>query len=273
MDELLLSRQKRYRATGVVMFTVALGLLVARIVARLLPASLPDLAVDAIFSTFMQVVVLVIATTVIYSVSLRQGLRKTLELSNFRKVSWKIILLCIPLGICVLVATVGISTLWYAFISQFGYSSGAGTPMPTTFSIWRLLLEILLTAVLPGFCEEFTNRGGFLTTMRSSFSEAKTIVIVGVAFGLFHQSITQVFYTFCFGMLMALLTLRTKSIFPAMIVHFMNNAVSVYTDYAFVYSKLPLHNFLVQLDGLVVSAFPVVLVLWLVVVGDRKSVV
>ncbi len=267
MDELLLSRQKRYRATGVVMFTVAVGLLVARIIAQLLPTGVPDLAVDVIFSTFIQVGILVIATALIYTIMLKKNLRQTLELSNFRKVSWKIILLCIPLGVCVLVATIGISTLWYAFISQFGYSSGSSTPMPSKFSIWRLLLELLLTALLPGFCEEFTNRGGFLTTMRSSFSEVKTIIIVGLAFGLFHQNITQVFYTSCFGMLMALLTLRTKSVYPAMIIHFVNNGLSVYTDYAYTYSSLPLHDFLLSLDRLTITAFPVVVVMWLVVVG------
>lgn len=267
MDEFLLNRQKRYRATGVVMFAVALGLLIARIIAQLLPSSVPDLAVDAIFTVFIQVITMVIATTVIYRVMLKKKIRSTLELSNFRKVDWRIILLCIPLGVCVLVATIGISTMWYLFISSFGYSSGSATPMPQRFSVGRLLLELLLTAVLPGFCEEFVNRGGLLTTMRSSFSEVKTVIIVGIAFGLFHQNITQVFYTSCFGALMAFLTLRTKSIYPAMVVHFMNNALSVYTDYAMTYPALPLHDFLVTLDNMTFSMFPVVVVMWIVVVG------
>lgn len=267
MDSLLFAKQRRFRATGVVTFFAALGLLLARILASLLPDGVPEVAVDAIFTTLVQVVFLVLATFFTYKLMLKKSTRGVLELSNFRKPDYKIMLLCIPLGVCVLVMTMGISTVWYAFLSMFGYSSGGASADTTAFKWYMLLADIALTAVLPGICEEFTNRGGLLTTMRGSFSEIKTAIIVGVIFGLFHQNITQFFYPMVFGFLMALLVMRTKSIYPAMLVHFMNNALSVYIDYASTYAFLPLSGFIRSVEGLIYGAFPVALMMYAAVVA------
>ena len=47
-------RQRAYRVVTIVMFAVAVLTLVMRILVGLLPESLPDLAVDAIFSTVVR---------------------------------------------------------------------------------------------------------------------------------------------------------------------------------------------------------------------------
>jgi hypothetical protein len=130
-----------------------------------------------------------------------------------------------------------------------------------------LLADIVLTAVLPGFCEEFTNRGGLLTTFRGSFSEIKTALLVGLCFGLFHQNITQLFYPMVFGFLMALLVMKTKSIYPAMLIHFMNNALSVYVDYASTYPSLPFGYFINSVEGLIYNFFPLALMMYSAVVA------
>lgn len=265
MENLLEQRQKRFRVTGVVLFVSALGLLLCRILARLLPSGMSELGKDAVFSVSIQVVFLLIVPFLIYKFALKKSVRGTLEFSNFRKVDWKIALLCIPLGACVLVITSGVSTAWAIFIKALGYSPSASTATIGPFNPLELLINIALTAVLPAFCEEFTNRGGLLTTMRGSFSSRTTIVLVGVYFGLFHQNITQFLYPMFFGMLMAWLTLRTKSVYPAMIIHFVNNALSVYLDYAQIYPILPFHDFVISMEVLTLNYFPVVVMMYFIV--------
>ncbi len=103
--------------------------------------------------------------------------------------------------------------------------------MPETFSAGTMVLTLVLTGVLPGFCEEFFNRGGLLKTVRGSYPFHFAIILMGLEFGLFHQNITQVFYTALFGAYMAFLALKTKSVFPCMIIHFVNNSFSVINDY------------------------------------------
>ena len=214
MDNLLLQRQKQFRSTGLVLFVAAAGLLISRISAYFITGIGDELIEDLIFSSVMQIGFLLIAPFLIYKLTLKKTFKGVLEFSNFRKVDWKILLLCIPFGVLALMISSGISLVWYNILVAFGYSGGSGTPLPETFSVWRLLLELFITALLPAVCEEFTNRGGFLTTLRGSFNETQTIILGGIAFGLFHQNITQVFYTFCFGMLMTALVLRRNRFSP-----------------------------------------------------------
>lgn len=266
MTELLEKRQRQFRSSGMVIFSVALGLLASRIVANLTSDYLSDTMLDVVFTLLTQVVFLLIVPFVIYTVTLKKNFRGVLEFSNFRMTNPWILVLCIPLGVCCIIATMGISTIWYTILTLFGYSSGSSTTYPETFSVWLLLLNLFLTGVLPGFCEEFTNRGGFLTVMRGSFGTAQTILLCGLEFGLFHQNITQVFYTFVFGMLMATLCLYTRSVFPGMIVHFLNNSISVYLDFAEEYS-LPLGGFFDRVNVLLTSNFALAAFLWFLFVA------
>ena len=50
-------------------------------------------------------------------------------------------------------------------------------------------------------------------------------------FALMHTNVTQVFYTFFFGLITGALVYVTKSIYPAMFCHFVNNFVAVMRDY------------------------------------------
>jgi len=58
------------------------------------------------------------------------------------------------------------------------------------------------------------------------------LVLTALLFSLMHTNITQSLYTFAGGILMSIVVVKTRTIWPAMIVHFTNNAISVYSDYA-----------------------------------------
>lgn len=272
MDSLIELKQKRFRASGIVMFSVALGLLISRIVASLMyRADASDTVVDVVFTCLTQIVFLGVVPFLIYKIALRESPRGVFELSNFRKTDYRVLLLCIPLGVSMLCFTAGTSTVWSVILYYLGYRGG-GSSMPETFNAWLLLLDLVLTGVLPAVFEEFTNRGAFLTAMRSSFNPAQTVLICGLAFGLFHQNITQIFYTFFFGVLCAVLVLRTKSVYPGMIVHFVNNGLSVYLDFAEAYG-LPLGGISDWLYSLLERAFPLVGLLWLLVTAAGIGII
>ncbi len=266
MENLLERRKKEFRAVGLAIFVSASGLLLLRIIFNLIGDSLSETLTDCLFSTSMQIGVLLLGTFLSLKLYLRRPTKRVLEYTNFRKPSLAVMLLCFPFGICVLVATIGVSTVWVAILMGLGYEPGSGTPMPEKFSLGLLLINIFLTGVLPGICEEFTNRGALLTGLRNTFSKRVTIVLCGIAFGLFHQNITQVFYASLFGMLMAYLTLESKSIFPAMVVHFTNNAVSVYSDFATSYDIF-LSGFFNWLSETFVTNFALIGILFVLTVA------
>ncbi|MDE7395201.1 MAG: CPBP family intramembrane metalloprotease [Clostridiales bacterium] len=227
------SRQKQYRIVGLCTFVVAAGLLLMRILLYYLPIE-SDLVADAVFSLPLQIGILVVVPFLFYKFGLKKNVREIAAFSSMRKTRWYNLVLAVPIGLCAYGVTIGVSAIWQNILIQLGYTHSSSS-LPETFTVGALLLSLFLTCVLPAFCEEFFNRGGLLTTVRGSFPFKLTLLYMGLEFGLFHQNITQVFYTALFGAYMAFLCLKCKSLYPGMIVHFINNACAVVTDYCSTY--------------------------------------
>lgn len=227
-------KERTFRTVTMVMFIVAVGTLLARLfVAYALPSDMPELAVDAIFTVIVQIGFFVALPFLVYKFVLKKSAKQIAEFSSMKKTKWYNVPLSVSVGICAYIATIGVSMVWLVILIILGYDpSTSPTVYPDRFNAGMFIAEILLTAVLPGFCEEFLIRGGVLSAMKSRFNYVVVLVVMGVIFGLFHQNITQVFYTACFGVLMAFLTIKLKSIYPAMIIHTVNNGLSVYLSYA-----------------------------------------
>lgn len=228
--------KRDYRAVSYTLVSCVVGLIFARLL--LYFAALPDetygqsLAENTLFTVLTQVVFFLAVPFAVYMLYGKRTVKQTLEFSSVGKFR-AYYLLAVPLGIAVFIVTVGVSALWTALLKKTGYTvSSASTPMPGEFVFGFFLADVVLTAVLPAVCEEFCMRGGLLTTARNSFKTVWCVVICAVAFGLFHQNIRQVFYTSLFGGLAAFLVIRTKSLYPAMLMHFTNNFCSVFIDYA-----------------------------------------
>ena len=95
----------------------------------------------------------------------------------------------------------------------------------TKTSFWTFLLSMLTVAVMPAMFEEFSHRGMLLSGF-SKISSMKAVVLSGLLFGLMHLNINQFFYAFVVGMLLATVALITRSIWPSVIIHFINNGFS-----------------------------------------------
>ncbi len=256
-------RQKTFRAAGLALFCDAVGLLLMRLLIGFISPYLKnalseevyEILTDVIFSFGAQVLVSLGAGLLIYKLILKKSVKEIFYMSGYRPTDRRIYLVSFLIGICALIATIGVSTVWQTVLIMLGYTPSSSSFMPEEFSVWYLLLSLFLTAVLPAVCEEFINRGIFLGAMCFTFSKKTTVIICGIAFGLFHQYITQTFYTALMGMLLAYLVLTTKSIIPACIVHFTNNAISVAMDFIDTYSPansplVALSNFMTQNIGL-----------------------
>ena len=92
-------------------------------------------------------------------------------------------------------------------------------------------MQVVLVAVLPAICEETTHRG-LLIHGYSMLGIKRAVIYSSLMFGLMHLNINQFFYATILGFLIALSTLMSKSIIPAMIIHFMNNFISTYISFA-----------------------------------------
>jgi sodium transport system permease protein len=95
----------------------------------------------------------------------------------------------------------------------------AGTP-------GRVVWLLALVALTPAICEEFLFRGVLLAGTRRHLSPLKVILLNGLIFGAFHvpsATIYRLLPSATLGILLAWVVLRTRSIWPGMLMHFVNN--------------------------------------------------
>ncbi len=231
-----MTENRDHRAISYSFASAAVGVIIMRLIVYFVPIYAEtygvSLALDALFSLPTQLIFFLLIPFLIFKFYGKRTFRGVMEYSSAGKFE-PYFLLAIPIGIFVWLTTIGISSLWQTLLSMTGfYLPSSVTPKPETFNFGFFVADVLLTAVLPAVCEEFCMRGGALTTAKRAFGATGCIVFCAIAFGLFHQNVKQVFYTACFGALAAFTVIKTKSIYPAMIMHFVNNFCSVLFDYA-----------------------------------------
>lgn len=109
----------------------------------------------------------------------------------------------------------------------FGVENSGGTV--DAGSTPNVLLYFLTVAVLPAFAEEFAFRGIVMGTLRP-YSEGLAILVSSATFALMHGNFVQLPFTFCCGLVFAYIDIKTNSLLPSIIVHFLNNGLSVLFD-------------------------------------------
>lgn len=89
-------------------------------------------------------------------------------------------------------------------------------------------LELLILIVLlPAICEEIAFRGVLLSGLQRHLPQLQACLLVGFAFAMFHFDTARFLPTFVLGTVLALLTLRSQSIYPAMAWHGLNNGLAL----------------------------------------------
>lgn len=86
---------------------------------------------------------------------------------------------------------------------------------------------LAMMAVTPAICEEIVFRGYLQRQFERSTNVAIGIILTGILFGLYHLRLTQALPLAAIGIYLAYITWRTGSLWPAIVVHFVNNAFSI----------------------------------------------
>jgi sodium transport system permease protein len=86
------------------------------------------------------------------------------------------------------------------------------------------VLTLALVAITPAVCEEVLFRGAILRGFAATLPPLTSAVLTGVLFGLFHANLYQLVPATILGIVLSLIALRSGSILPSMLTHFINNA-------------------------------------------------
>lgn len=163
--------------------------------------------------------VLVLVPALLYPLALKLPFRETLALRGTRWVNY---LVMVPL----MASTAVLVTVYMAFQNLF-------LQLPHEIleafeEIFRAadlgtVPAVLLFVISPAICEELLWRGSFQGELEPRRRTATTVVLVGLFFGLFHQSIYRILPTAILGGVLAFVRHRTGSIFPCMLLHALYN--------------------------------------------------
>jgi membrane protease YdiL (CAAX protease family) len=87
--------------------------------------------------------------------------------------------------------------------------------------------NFLVIAVLAPVVEELIFRGFGVTAIRSFVSAAATVLWVGIAFGVWHGLVIAFPALATLGAILAIVRLRTRSVYPTMVMHALFNGVTL----------------------------------------------
>ncbi len=211
-------------------------------VSIIFPGIETSFAYNIFFNTIYQVFVIGLTFLCLYfiqkkfkdPVTKKQKYEPSIKLNLPQKPLKAILLIFVSFGGC-MVANV-IITLITDFLSSFGFDSGY-SPMDDPKNMADIVLMFIGVAVIPPLIEEFSMRGVLMSSMQK-YGNRFAMLATAFVFGLFHGNFTQIPFAFICGLFFAYVTIATNSLWPAIIIHAMNNSLScvltvveMYVDY------------------------------------------
>lgn len=118
-----------------------------------------------------------------------------------------------------------VSTFFLNFLEIIGYTPDDSF-LPDVSGV-QILPAIIFMALIPAFFEELLFRGIILHSAEQSMGSVRAIFVTGFCFALMHGSPQQTVHQFLLGCMLSFLTVRSRSVLPAMLVHFLNNLIAV----------------------------------------------
>ncbi len=141
-----------------------------------------------------------------------------------------------PFGIRSLLFVIPASLLLFlssALIRLLGlyFSNGQYTPTVSVGGVSPAdaIFILLVYCVCPALCEEFVFRGIVLSSYRQ-YGIVCCITVSSALFAMLHFSITDFPLYFVTGIILASVALITRSVFPCMLIHFLNNAFVIFFE-------------------------------------------
>lgn len=220
--------------TGGLSYSIAtVSLLIVTVVFTILAliiVSTFDANPDGIGFTYLNLLVSPVAILVTVTTVLRKYKIKFLEIAPL-KCKPKYYLIAVMLIFGLLFVLSWVNTVTVKFFKLFGYEESEGLQELENhisgMSGWGLIPALLFVAVIPAVMEELLFRGLILRNTEHTAGSIAAIFLAGFVFSLFHGSPEQTVYQFILGCIFALITIRSGSILPAVLMHFINNALVV----------------------------------------------
>ena len=235
-DKKILKTMGNWFGFGIICFT-ALASIVAVIIG-LLSSFFPKLEllyndgnVSMAYQIIASILFILVPFVIAYGVLKKKKIAGILPMGTTynRKAAISLTMLCVPLMIFSTLAINFVSTI---IQEMLGITFTTGVEDPKIMGAEGIFIAVLSTAVLPAILEEVVVRGIIMQPLRR-FGDKFAIVASALIFGIMHGNMVQIPYTVVAGLFMGYLAIATGSLWPSIILHFINNFYSVLVMIAF----------------------------------------
>lgn len=188
---------------------------------------------DLVYSILIQIVSMLCLSVFLFGKLSKQKPKQVLKSFGVKKLSLSALCITILIGIIAYLLNSCISSFFYTIIQFLGYEKLPSVYTSTSSSSYTVLafvIDLFASALLPGICEEIMHRGMLLKSYQG-LGLKKAIFFSGLLFGLTHLNIQQFFYASIIGFFFGFVTALSGNILPAMIMHFLNNAIGITFDF------------------------------------------
>ena len=144
------------------------------------------------------------------------------------KVSAKNVLLAILISFIAVAGFINFVGVFAKLVGLMGFKEG-GRSIPINTPAW-LIVNVVITAVIPAFFEEIIFRGMIFNGLKKC-GLFVAVALSSLFFMLEHLSLYSFVYPIIMGIVFCLIYNKTKSIVYTMITHFCNNFIVILIDY------------------------------------------
>lgn len=185
------------------------------------------------------------AVSIISNVSL-----KSKPIYKFDRTEKSAFVICPAVAIISLLGFQGLAFFFFQWLMALGFHQGGMLDFNDPLALTLTSLRVILLAPI---CEEMLMRSSVLSSLvsltdrkRPKYRLIRVVALNGALFALIHMNPLQTVYQFFFGCALAYITIKYRSILPAIAIHMFNNAFAVVLS-------IPVID--EWLSGLVASAF------------------
>lgn len=168
-----------------------------------------------------------VLAALIYYFICRGRKQNIIEVCSFNRTSVKSAAIFLFSGVVMLFFNGSLNTLIY----ESGYLKDSFQQLESTFAPFyegNFLLSLISISIFVPLIEEIMFRGLIQSELRKHMSVAPAVLIQAILFGLYHMNLIQLIITVLMGIFLGFLTVWTKSILGAIIIHSVNNAFSFF---------------------------------------------
>lgn len=210
-------------------FTSIIGISVTEVIMGVVGKSADQITAfwDTAWGTLLQTIYMDIAFVVIF-VWYYKHLNKQHLFQKPSNQTLKYVGISVVIGMATLFLLSGVLNYFQLFVDKLGFTSSV---LPYNIkSTKNYIISLISLALIPAVCEEILFRGVIVNALKHK-GYWFAIVLSSIMFSIFHFSPAQLIYPICFGLILAIVYLKTNNIVFPILLHFINNAFSLSIQY------------------------------------------